>query len=141
MRCDLERFIQAQVLIGPLVQSAPPHPFDPHAEELPQARSAVYIAVDAAGETLYVGSVARESLHSLRRRVEEHLRDQHKATTWAEVWVLPLHDRLSVETVRWAEGRVGRFLKPTDNRRLPRLSKLPPVQLAPRGTAVVVPLG
>lgn len=126
MRCDLDSFIRAQILLGPLVQSAPPRPFSPHLEQLPQARSAVYIAVNKAGETLYVGSVARDSLQSLRRRVEEHLREHYKATTWDKMWVLPLQDQLCVEEVRWAEGRVGHFLKPTDNRRLPRLGKFSP---------------
>ena len=84
-------------------------------DTLPKPPNAIYIACNRDGEVVYVGS----SIRTARRRLREHVRDRHRGGTWDSVWVIPLRDDLRESRVRIAEGRVGRLLKPTENKRLP----------------------
>ncbi len=85
-------------------------------DTLPDVSNAIYIACDEGGDVAYVGS----SIRSVRQRVTEHLRNRDRASTWKTLWVLPLDEGLPEPLVRLCEARVGRLLKPTRNRRLPR---------------------
>lgn len=90
------------------------------AERLPQPTSCVYVVGDADGEALYVGSIHRAHPSALQARLREHLSERRKARTWRRVWVLPVRSGTPRAVVRALEGRVGRRLAPTDQRRLPR---------------------
>jgi hypothetical protein len=120
MVLNLDRYVEASSLLGPLLTQLQPQPLDPTSNDLPDACNAVYIATSAAHEVLYVGSVARGRPNALRCRISEHLKLRPGATEWANLWVLRLADDRTRPEVRWAEGRVGRFLNPADNIRLPR---------------------
>ncbi len=83
---------------------------------LPDVKNAIYIACDTDGAVRYVGS----SIRSVRRRLTEHLGERERAGAWKSLWVLPLDEALPEPLVRLCEARVGRLLRPTENRRLPR---------------------
>ena len=86
---------------------------------VPVRAKAVYIAVDGAGVIRYVGSVSRSRPTAIRERLAEHLRQWFKQRNWSEVYVVPLFPNTAPNLVKGIEGRIGRRLKPTDNRRLP----------------------
>jgi hypothetical protein len=83
---------------------------------LPTTGNVIYIACNAAGRVIYVGS----SVRTLRIRVGEHVRRGDRARNWDTLWVIPLRSDTSTNLVRLVEGRVGRLLRPTGNGRLPR---------------------
>jgi hypothetical protein len=89
----------------------------PHA--LPQRAKAIYIAVDDAGVIRYVGSVCRSRRTAVRDRTTEHVREWFKRRNWTMVYVVPLDPSTQSTVVKEIEGRIGRRLKPLDNRRLP----------------------
>jgi hypothetical protein len=98
--------------------TAPPHP-RAYAltrgipAELPPARNAVYVA--CTDEIVrYVGSTTR----TVAARVREHVRLRERAA-WEELWVIALVDTVSPYGVLLAEERVGKLLRPDDNRRPP----------------------
>jgi hypothetical protein len=115
-----EQYLETSVLIAPLLADVTLRGFALGKESLPDAENAVYIALDNSGSVAYVGSVARRTKSALRSRIEEHLRYRQESSGWREVWVLLLLGTASQAEVRWAEARVGRFLGPSGNRRLPR---------------------
>ncbi|WP_217913089.1 hypothetical protein [Miltoncostaea marina] len=78
--------------------------------------NAVYIATDVAGTVRYVGSCRR----GVTARLNEHVRQPSRARGWDGVWVIALRDDLPRVIVELCEGRVGRYLRPLDNVRLPR---------------------
>jgi hypothetical protein len=86
---------------------------------LPLREKAIYIAVDAAGVIRYVGSVCRPRRTAIRERATEHLREWFKRRNWTTVYVVPLDAATPSTAVKQIEGRIGRRLEPTDNRRLP----------------------
>jgi len=79
-------------------------------------RNAIYVVCDRTGKVRYVGSTTGRPA---RARLAEHLVDVDRTRDWHEAWVIPLRAATPVVTVRAIEGRVGRFLRPTDNRCLP----------------------
>lgn len=80
-------------------------------------RNAVYIVCDRTGRVRYVGStVGRPARH----RLAEHLTDDERTRDWHDAWVIPLRASTPPARVRYIEGRVGRYLRPVDTRRLPR---------------------
>lgn len=91
----------------------------PAPHTLPLRAKAVYIAVDATGVVRYVGSVCRPRRAAVRERTTEHVREWFKRRNWATVYVVPLHPTTPSSIVKDVEGRIGRRLEPTDNRRLP----------------------
>src|SRR4051794_3499187 len=100
-----------------------PHPrrvAGPVPHTLPPQGKAVYIAVDGAGVIRYVGSVCRLRATGLSERATEHIRDWFKERHWVELYTVPLRPDTSPADVRSIEGRIGRRLKPVDNKRLPR---------------------
>jgi len=123
VRIDHGTYMETAALLGPLLAAIRPTPFELTGDDLPAAASAVYIAVDEHDEVVYVGSVRRSNDRALRRRVAEHRRDRPEARTWRRLWVLLLVDTAGTGDVRWAEARVGRHLRPHDNRRLPRFPR------------------
>jgi hypothetical protein len=86
---------------------------------LPKRSKAVYIAVDGAGVIRYVGSVSRTRSTAVRERTSEHVRHWFKERNWSTMYVVPLDPETPSAVVKALEGRIGRRLKPTDNRRLP----------------------
>jgi hypothetical protein len=81
--------------------------------DLPAARKVIYVAcVDRHAR--YVGSTGR----GVRIRLLEHVRDRGRAV-WEDVWVISLHDVVSDYGILLAEERVGRLLRPDENRRPP----------------------
>jgi hypothetical protein len=90
----------------------------PH--RLPRRRKAIYIAVDGASVVRYVGSVCRSSRDAVKHRTGEHTRTWFKRRNWACVYVVPLRPDTEPAVVKQIEGRIGRRLRPSDNRRLPR---------------------
>lgn len=120
MTFDAGRYVEAATLVKPFLEDLRPTPFDPLKDRLPDAASAVYIATDRHGNVLYVGSVRRGTSRALRARIAEHLRQRPEATEWCRIWVMRVQDGLSRSTVHWVEARVGRHLRPSGNRRLPR---------------------
>jgi hypothetical protein len=80
---------------------------------LPAARNVIYVAcVDR--EASYVGSTTR----GVEVRIHEHVRDPERAR-WEELWLIPLLDDASRYGVLLAEEKVGRLLRPDQNRRPP----------------------
>jgi hypothetical protein len=80
-------------------------------------RNAVYVVCDRTGKVRYVGSTVGRPA---RARLAEHLGDTHRTREWHEVWVIPLRASTPTAAVRHIEGQVGRFLRPSDSRHLPR---------------------
>jgi hypothetical protein len=93
------------------VAAVVPFPLDPN--------TAVYMACDASGTCVNVGSVARTD-SGLAARIYEHLCDPRKRRNWDHVWVLVLRDETPLAEVRRLEGVVGAHLGPTGNRWLPK---------------------
>lgn len=89
----------------------------PH--NLPLRSKAIYIAVDSAGVVRYVGSVCRSRRTAIRERTMEHVREWFKRHNWTVVYVVPLDPSTPSNVVKQIEGRIGRRLTPSDNRRLP----------------------
>ncbi len=79
--------------------------------------NAVYIVCDRTGRVRYVGSTIGRPA---RARLAEHIADGARTRAWHEVWVIPLRATTVPAVVRNIEGRVGRYLRPTDTRCLPR---------------------
>ena len=79
--------------------------------------NAVYVVCDRTGRVRYVGSTTGRPARS---RVAEHLGDVERTREWHEAWVIPLRRTTPEALVRTIEGRVGRFLRPSDTRSLPR---------------------
>ena len=50
---------------------------------------------------------------------EEHVRHWFKERNWSKIYVVPLDPETPTAVVKAVEGRIGRRLKPVDNRRLP----------------------
>jgi hypothetical protein len=114
-----ERYNAAWGLVDRLASAPQPRPFPVSRgipETLPVAKNAIYVAVDEGGAVRYVGKSER----SASVRLREHARDPDRAAAWGSIWVIPLRDDLTRRQVEIAEGRIGRYLRPTDNRRLPR---------------------
>jgi hypothetical protein len=88
-------------------------------EPVPSYRAAVYIAEDAAGTVLYVGSVHRASHRALVSRIREHMKSRQKRSTWEMLYVLPLDPEIGEAGVRAIESLVGDLLSPTRSVRLP----------------------
>lgn len=80
-------------------------------------RNSVYVVCDRTGKVRYVGSTAGRPA---RARLTEHLGDVERTREWHEAWIIPLRAKTPETVVRLIEGRVGRFLRPSDNRCLPR---------------------
>lgn len=78
---------------------------------------AVYVACDRTGRVRYVGSTIGRPA---KARVAEHLADPERTREWHQAWVIPLRASTPGPVVRSIEGRVGRFLRPSDTRCLPR---------------------
>jgi hypothetical protein len=100
-----------------------PDPFrvaGPAPHELPFGGKGVYIAVDVRGVVRYVGSVSRPRRNGVRERVVEHVRAWFKERHWTHIYVVPLSDETPATVVKMIEGRIGRRLRPLDNKRLPR---------------------
>src|SRR6266516_619141 len=93
---------------------------EPVAHILPAHGKAIYIAVDGSGVIRYVGSVCRTQATAVLERKREHVRDWFKERHWVELYVLPLRADTVTAEVHAIEGRIGRRLRPVDNRRLPR---------------------
>lgn len=79
----------------------------------------MYVAVDCVGIIRYVGSVCRTRPAAVRERTAEHVREWWKERHWTHLYVVPLAAETPSATVKMIEGRIGRRLKPADNRRLP----------------------
>jgi Uri superfamily endonuclease len=62
----------------------------------------------------YVGSTTR----GIEVRIREHVRDREKAG-WDELWLVSLQHNVSRRGVLLAEEKVGKLLKPDQNRRPP----------------------
>lgn len=78
-------------------------------------RAAVYVAWDAHGRCLYVGSVRRPKARAaVRDRIREHLRDTERLASWYAISILPIDVALSVDVVRLCEGWVASQLRPRD---------------------------
>lgn len=82
-------------------------------------RNAVYMVCDRTGQVRYVGSTVGRPA---KARLAEHLGDTYRTREWHEVWVIPLRAVTPAPVVRHVEGQVGRFLRPSDTRHLPRRS-------------------
>lgn len=80
-------------------------------------RNAVYIVCDRTGGVRYVGSTAGRPGWE---RIIEHLNDVGRTREWHEAWIIPLRASTPEGVVRTIEGKVGRFLRPSDTRHLPR---------------------
>src|SRR4051794_20337032 len=111
-----EQYRAAAALAGPALLRARPHPQLVH-QLTGGERNAVYVACDRTGRVRYVGSTIGRPAWA---RVCEHLTDVHKTREWHEVWVIPLRSETPEQSVRSIEGRVGRYLRPTDTQCLPR---------------------
>jgi hypothetical protein len=83
---------------------------------LPAAGPAVYVACGADNGVAYVGSTVSGTLG----RISTHLREPVKAERWRILWVVGLRADTPELAVRRIEGRVGDWLAPVGNRRLPR---------------------
>ncbi len=102
-------------LMGEWLATSLPRRYDP-AGVLPRLSAAVYVALDDRGRVVYVGSVLRRGDPSaLSHRIREHLRRRR----WRWIAVFPIRSDAPTDAVRHAEGRVGRYLRPLHNRRLP----------------------
>jgi hypothetical protein len=73
----------------------------------------------------YVGSVCRSRGSAVRERLAEHVRVWFKECHWVYVYIVPLKNHTPSSDVKMIEGRIGRRLKPADNRRLPRAAAGP----------------
>jgi hypothetical protein len=87
---------------------------------VPASRNAIYVICRRDGDVSYVGSVSRAVRGAAVCRVGDHLRSSSRVRTWASVWFVPLKPDTPMTEVRRIEGRIGRYLLPSDNRRLPR---------------------
>jgi hypothetical protein len=83
---------------------------------LPTEGTAIYITEKKNGRTAYVG----QTRQGASRRLSQHVRQWHRATEWAWVWVIPLLDSTPNDELNRIEGRIGSWLRPVDCRRLPR---------------------
>lgn len=112
---DRVRYRAAAALAGELLLRSRPraHPVElvPGGE-----RNAVYVVCDVSGAILYVGSTCGRPA---RHRLAEHLADRWRTRRWHEAWVIPLRAATPPMEVRHVEGRVGRYLRPTQNGSLP----------------------
>ena len=79
-------------------------------------RNAIYIVCDITGKVLYVGSTVARAAHM---RLAEHLGDKTRTRYWAWAWVVPLRADVTPFEVRYIEGRIGRYLRPSQNVVLP----------------------
>jgi hypothetical protein len=79
----------------------------------------LYVAVDQAGQCLYVGSTQRPGTIDIRGRVRQHDRVLERLRTWAALDIIPI-ERATLADVRSIEGYAGRIMRPTQNMRLPR---------------------
>ncbi len=111
-----ERYRSAAALAGPHLLRARAVP-QPVGAVLGAERNAVYVVCDRSGVVRYVGSTVGRAA---RARLAEHLADSYRTRLWHEVWVIPLRASTPAAAVRGTEGRVGRYLRPTDTRCLPR---------------------
>lgn len=100
-------------------------PFDlaygrPKADGLDVGGVGVYVACDARNRVDYVGSVCRQRLDGLARRISEHeAKDPERWALWRKIWWIPMHTNAPKQAVRRAEGIIGRALLPPRNQRLP----------------------
>ncbi|MFF0397417.1 hypothetical protein ACFYSJ_16910 [Streptomyces sp. NPDC005248] len=108
-------------LCGPDLLRALPDELAPSPEAMPDASCAVYIAVDAAGDVCYVGSVCRPgNSRGLASHVSEYLHDLTKTDKWRGVYALPLRPETSEPEVRRIGGDIAGWLLPYDRERWPQ---------------------
>ena len=103
--------LAATSLLRPRIQPQPVH------RVTGSERNAVYVVCDRTGRVRYVGSTIGRPA---RARLAEHLGDVDRTREWHEAWVIPLRASTPEAVVRAIEGRVGRFLRPSDSQSLPR---------------------
>lgn len=82
---------------------------------LPTARTAIYITEKRNGRTAYVG----QTRQGASKRLAQHVRQWHRARTWAWVWIVPVLGSAPDDDLDRIEGRIGAWLRPVDCRRLP----------------------
>jgi hypothetical protein len=88
-------------------------------KEWTDVRTAVYVICNDERTVRYVGSVDRTK-PALAARLRAHLAETSEARQqWTRVGLIRLPDGLTEPAVRRCEGRVGRALDPSDNKRLP----------------------
>lgn len=112
---DIVDYRAAAALAGPSLLRLRPRSY-PVDQVLQSEKNAVYIVEDVSGAVLYVGSTCGRSAHG---RLAEHLGNSIRTRRWHEAWVIPLRAGTSLAEVRRIEGRVGRYLRPTQNGALP----------------------
>lgn len=85
-------------------------------EDLPEDRTAIYVAELGDGRVAYVG----QTRQGTRARLLQHARRWERNTRWAYVWIVPVLDTVPARELNRIEGRIGRLLRPHETSRLPR---------------------
>ena len=115
-----QRYLDVTDVASPYISREHLKSYPATPEEMPKVGTCVYIAFDGVGVCRYVGSTQR-SEDALRKRLAEHRRDRPFAWQWTEIWVVEMIDTLPRKTLEHLEARIGAFMEPTDNHRLPSL--------------------